>query len=119
MKVDRGDVVLVSFPFASAKGSKVRPALVVQSNHNNTRLANTILVQITTNIGRADKEPTQVLIDPDASTGKTSGLLSKSAVTCENIATVDNSKVLRKIGTLSAEAIKQVNDGLKASLAIT
>ena len=119
MKSGRGDVVLVSFPFASAAGAKLRPALVVQSDHNNRRLANTILVQITTNTSRADKEATQVLVDPATPAGQSSGLLSRSAITCENIATVDSSKVLRKIGDLSAALMQQVNDALKASLALT
>jgi mRNA-degrading endonuclease toxin of MazEF toxin-antitoxin module len=46
MKSQRGDVVLVSYPFASGGGSKVRPALVIQCDRNNGRLDNTIVAQI-------------------------------------------------------------------------
>jgi mRNA-degrading endonuclease toxin of MazEF toxin-antitoxin module len=30
MKFDRGDVILVNYPFASGTGSKVRPAVIVR-----------------------------------------------------------------------------------------
>lgn len=43
MKVERGGVVLVNYPFASGTGSKVRPALVVQCDRNNSRLDNTVI----------------------------------------------------------------------------
>ena len=38
MKAQRGDVVLVNYPFADGVGSKVRPALIVQCDSNNRRL---------------------------------------------------------------------------------
>lgn len=38
MTLKRGDVVLVEFPFSSGSVSKLRPALVVQTNRNNRRL---------------------------------------------------------------------------------
>ena len=53
MNVQPGDVVLVAFPFASGIGSKRRPALVVQSDHNNRRMANTVLAAITTTTHRS------------------------------------------------------------------
>jgi mRNA interferase MazF len=116
MRSERGDVVLVSFPFTSGDRSKRRPALVIQSNHNNLRLANTILVQITSNTSRVDREQTQVLIDPDTSDGQTSGLLAASAVTCETIASVANSSITRIIGNLSPALMQHVDDALKKSL---
>ena len=38
MNYQRGEVVLVNYPFASGAGSKVRPAVIVQCDRNNTRL---------------------------------------------------------------------------------
>jgi mRNA interferase MazF len=46
MNVNRGDVVLVDFPFPRG-GSKLRPAVVVQNDTDNGRLLNTIVAQIT------------------------------------------------------------------------
>jgi mRNA interferase MazF len=50
MKVSRGDVVLVDFPFASGVASKLRPAIVVQNDVNNRRLATTIFAPITSTL---------------------------------------------------------------------
>ena len=62
MSVRRGDVVLLQALFTSGAGAKSRPMLVVQNDANNARMANTILVFITTNLARSS-EPTQVLVD--------------------------------------------------------
>jgi mRNA-degrading endonuclease toxin of MazEF toxin-antitoxin module len=45
--MNRGDVVLVPFPFQDRLGEKIRPAVVVQRDADNARLANTILAMIT------------------------------------------------------------------------
>jgi mRNA-degrading endonuclease toxin of MazEF toxin-antitoxin module len=46
MKVQRGDVVLLSIAFTTGTGMKMRPAVVVQSDHNNVRLNATIVAMI-------------------------------------------------------------------------
>ena len=46
-----GDVVIVDFPFTSG-GSKIRPALIVQNDLDNTRLPKTIVAMISGNIKR-------------------------------------------------------------------
>ena len=117
MSVQRGDVVLLRAPFASRAGAKTRPMLVVQNDLNNTRMANTILVFITTNLSRAS-EPTQVLIDVTTPEGQQSGLKQTSVVSCENILTVVQSDILRTIGHLPAALMQFVDQALKASLAL-
>ena len=87
MPLRRGDVVLVQFPYSSGTGSKLRPALLVQSDHNNQRLANVILAPITTTTHR-QSEPTQLLIDKATPAGKSAGLRHTSAIICENLTTV-------------------------------
>ena len=48
--MNRGDVVVVPFPFQDRPGEKIRPAVVVQADAENRRLANTILAMITGNL---------------------------------------------------------------------
>jgi mRNA interferase MazF len=119
MRVERGDVVLISVPFSGGGGAKVRPAVVVQSDHNNRRLTNTILATITTATERALREPAQLLIELQSPEGKQSGLLSTSAVTCENIITVRQGDILRVIGRLPPDTMAKLNQCLKVSLALT
>jgi mRNA interferase MazF len=116
MSVKRGDVVLVDYPFADATGSKVRPALVVQSDHNNARIANTVVAMITRRTHMAASEPTQVLVDPFSPDGQTTGLLTVSAITCENLFTVNQRRAIRTIGKASDAMMRAVDDCLKAAL---
>jgi len=62
MNVQRGDVVLVDYPYAAGGGTRVRPVLVVQNDCDNQSLLNTIISQITSVTGRA-LELTQLLIE--------------------------------------------------------
>jgi mRNA interferase MazF len=90
---------------------------VVQNDTNNARMANTILVFITTNTSRA-AESTQVLIDVQTPEGKASGLKQASVVSCENLLTVVQSDILRTIGHLPDGIMQQVDQALKVSLAL-
>jgi mRNA interferase MazF len=107
MTVLRGDVVILNAPFVSRRGGKRRPMLVVQCDRNNGRMANTILAVITTNTSRST-EPTQVLIDPTIEPGKSSGLISQSVVSCENLITVQQNNIVRRIGRLSDQHMQLV-----------
>jgi mRNA interferase MazF len=113
----RGDVVVVPFPFQDRPGEKIRPAVVVQSDAENNRLANTILAMITGNLKDAG-QPTVVLIDPATADGAGSGLSGPSLVKCYNLATVQQQRVLHVIGHLSAVLLGRVNDALNAALAL-
>jgi mRNA interferase MazF len=115
MNVQRGDIVLVDFPYASGTGGKVRPALVIQNDRDNGRLHNTILIQITGTTHRA-LEATQVLIEIGTPEGQQTGLLLDSVVNCVNLATVERSKILKKLGTLPDVLLRKVNDALKTAL---
>lgn len=117
MIMKRGDVVLVHYPFTAGTGSKLRPALVVQCDHNNQRLTNVILAAITSTTHRSG-EPTQLLIEVASLAGKHSGLIKDSVVTCENLATVAQSRVTRRLGSLPDDVMTRINDCLKASIAI-
>src|SRR5262245_7148856 len=115
MNVQRKDVVLVDFPFADASGSKLRPALVIQNDRDNARLANTIVPQITGTTHRA-LEPTQVLSDVSTPEGQQTGLRFNAVVNCFNLVTLDSNKVRRRPGTMPDTLMQQVNDALKVAL---
>ena len=118
MTVQRGDVVIVNFPFSAGTGSSPRPALVVQSDHKNQRISNTIVAMITRTTHRAAHEDTQLLIDVNTPEGKQSGLMFTSALTCENLATVHEQLITHKIGRLPPAVMQQVDECLKASLGL-
>jgi mRNA-degrading endonuclease toxin of MazEF toxin-antitoxin module len=116
---NRGDVVIVQFPYQDGNRGKNRPALVVQCDRNNRRLQNTVVAMITGNIQRAETESTQLLIEPTTSEGQSSGLHGPSAVKCENLFTIAQADILRTIGHLSPSVMAKVDASLKASLGLT
>ncbi len=115
MNVQRGDVVLLDYPFASGGGAKVRPALVVQNDRDNHRLTNTIVVQITS-VTRRALEPTQLLVELSTPQGRQSGLRQDSVVNCVNIITLEKEKILRRLGTLPESLLQQINVCLMTAL---
>lgn len=116
MTVTRGDVVLLNYPFSSGRGAKVPPAVVVQTDQNNLRLTNTIVAMVTRTTHRVQREPTQYFLDPATPEGKAAGVLHPSAITCENLLTVERQLIVRKIGSLTSGAMQQINSCLKAAL---
>ena len=115
MNVQRGEVVLVDYPYAGGGGAKVRPVLVIQNDQDNQRLLNTIVAQITSMTRRA-LEPTQLLIEIATPEGQQSGLRQDSVVNCVNLLTLDQDRILRKLGSLPDALMQQVNNCLKAAL---
>ena len=114
MNVVRGDVVLVDYPFSDRTGSKVRPALVVQSNALNRRITDTILAAISRSTHRASAE--QLFVDISTTEGGRTGLRQNSMIQCENLLTYDQRLIITKIGDLSPALMQQVDDCLKAAL---
>ncbi len=114
MTVSRGDIVLVDYPFSDRTGSKVRPALVVQTDALNHRITDTILASISRSTHRASA--TQLFIDISTPEGAATGLRQKSMVQCENLLTYDQRLIITKIGQLSAPVMERIKGCLKVGL---
>src|SRR6267378_3302942 len=115
MSIRRGDVVMAWFPFASGQGGKRRPCLIVQNDADNQKVANTVIARITSNPRRAG-DKSHLLIEVATPEGQQSGLLHDSVVSCNNLATIEQSLINKVIGSLSAALMQKVNDCLKAAL---
>jgi len=112
--MNRGDVVLVDWPYSDRTGSKLRPAIVVQADYLNGLLDDTVLVQVTS---KPHGIPgTEVRLDPAIE--KASGLLHVSFTFCPNIFTADPEFIDQVIGTLSLDAVQRIDVCLKSTLGI-
>ena len=89
----------------------------MQNDVDNARMAATILVQITTNLARAG-EPTHLLIEASSIEGQPSGLLHDSLVSCNNLVTVELTRIHKVIGYLSPTTMLKIDDCLKAALGL-
>ncbi|MEK7728849.1 MAG: type II toxin-antitoxin system PemK/MazF family toxin [candidate division KSB1 bacterium] len=95
----RGDVILVLFPHSDLSTAKTRPALVVQADNLQTGLPQVIVAMITSKLFRAN-HPSRVVILLSTPEGQQSGLLSDSVVMTDNLATIKESEIDRKVGEL-------------------
>lgn len=111
----RGDVVIVEIAYVEGRGGKKRPALVVQNDRDNRRLANTVVAMISGNVGHA-AEATQLLVDPATADGDSSGLHGPSVVKCCNLFTVAQADIRRIIGRFSETMMIRLEACLKSAL---
>jgi mRNA interferase MazF len=106
VRVNRGDIVLVDYPFSDRTGSKVRPSLVVQSDALNCRIDDTILAAISRSTHRVSA--TQLYIDISTPDGAATGLRQNSTIQCENRLTYDQRLIIAQIGQLSDAQLQQI-----------
>ena len=111
----RGDVVLVEFPYVDGRRGKNRPAVVVQNDRDNARIANTVVAMISGNL-RHVGEPTQLLVDPSTVAGNSSGLHGPSVVKRCNLFVIAQQDVLRVLGHLADSLSLELNECLKRAL---
>ena len=111
----RGDVILADFPFFDRPGKKRRPAVVIQADSYNAKLATTMVAMISGQLKYA-ADPSQCIVDPATSEGASSGLNGPSVVKCNNVLTILQADVVRTIGALSTKLMRQVDQCLKTVL---
>ncbi len=112
MTYRRGDVVLVQFPNSDLESYKKRPAIIVQADEIETGIDQKLLALITSNLERTGT--TRVSIAYDTDLRKQMGLRTASVVVADNITTVKNYMISKKIGHCSD--MEAINMALKTAL---
>jgi mRNA interferase MazF len=109
--VSRGEVWRADLaPNRGTEQSGVRPVLVVQTDRANPHSPHTIVVPFTTSI-RRQFLPSHVVVP--AGEG---GLTQDSVALCEQVRVIDLSRLIARLGDLSAHRMQQISDALKAIL---
>lgn len=102
----RGEIYLVCLdPTIGSEINKTRPALII-SNDINNQVAQTItVIPITSNIGKV--YPFETLL-----TSQESGLLNNSKAKCNQIRTIDKKRLLKCLGKISTDKLKEIEKSL-------
>ncbi len=116
MKVSRGDVVLVDYPFTDRTGSKVRPTLVVSTDE--LHKDDDAVIAAITSVIRVTLKSSELFIDVSKPDARGTGLLSDSVVDCWNLLTLDQRFILKRLGRLSGGMMKKVDECLKKALGL-
>jgi mRNA interferase MazF len=104
--IKRGDVFLVNFdPTVGAEARKTRPAVVVSNDINNAHSPIVSIAPITSNVTRVYSFEVEV-------PAKTGGLRTRSKVMVNQTRAVDKARLLKKLGDLPTEIMKDVSQAL-------
>ena len=88
-----------------------RPVLIVQSyEFNRSRIGTVVAVSLTTNMALA-QAPGNVVCRP-----KASGLKKASVINVSQLSTLDRTHLLERVGQISRDVLRQVDDGLRLVL---
>jgi mRNA interferase MazF len=100
MPFNRGDVVLALFPDSNLRTAKRRPVMIVQADHLSTELPQVIVAMVTSNMHRAG-HPSRVAVVRESPEGRQSGLIMDSVIMADNLSTLLEKELDRKLGTLN------------------
>ncbi len=115
IQVKRGDIHYANLdPVVGRETGKTRPVLVIQNDIGNMHSPTTIVAVITEYSEKKASYPICVAIKKD------NGLKKDSVVNLSQIRTIDKKRLITpELATLSNASLKEVDDALKNSLALS
>ena len=112
--VKRGDIYYADLsPVVGSEQGGIRPVLIVQNDIGNRYSPTVIVAAITSQINKA-KLPTHLEISAEEY-----GLTKDSVILLEQIRTIDKKRLKEKIGNLSENLMKKVDDSIQISFGLT
>ena len=100
--MNKGDIVLIPFPFTDLSGNKLRPAVIlIDTDYDLT------ICFITTQVKWKESTDIELLPSPN------NGIKKPSLIRLSKIATVDKSLTVGKLGELDQIEILELNTKLK------
>ena len=110
IRYNKGDVVLVPFPFSDQTATKRRPAVIISSDTYNDASQDILIMAITSQT-RGFMGIGEFLIENWAGAG-----LLKSSTVKSAISTIEQKLVLKKLGSLSSKDLSALEKALKELL---
>ncbi|HYU76776.1 MAG TPA: type II toxin-antitoxin system PemK/MazF family toxin [Ktedonobacteraceae bacterium] len=110
----RGEIWDVNWsPGRGAEQKGIRPALIIQNDRGNASLSYPLT--IVASMSRTERElPLHVRIAPS----EENGLSDFTDVKCEQIMTIEKSRLIRRRGSINSEELSRVDVALKLSLSL-
>ena len=99
--MQKGDIVLIPFPFTDLMGKKLRPALVLHTSAKDVTVC-----FITTQFQR--KEEFDIIIEPSSR----NGIKKSSLIRVSKLATIDSDLIIGELGKIEDHLISSLNQNL-------
>jgi len=115
--LNRGDIVLVPYPFTNFTSTKIRPAVIISNDDINKTSGDVIVGFISSNIQGLTKDTEFIIEDTDRGFSNT-GLKQRSLFRMAKITTIDRSLISVKIGKVSEEIKTEIDKRLCKALAL-
>ncbi|OGF58634.1 MAG: hypothetical protein A2Y62_02600, partial [Candidatus Fischerbacteria bacterium RBG_13_37_8] len=114
MNIKRGDIYWANLePVVGAEIGKKRPAIIISNNKNNEFASTLTIIPITS------REPHNAELYEVYLTKGTGGLSKDSKAKCNQIRTIDKSRILTYIGNLDNDIIRKLELAIKIQLDMT
>jgi mRNA interferase MazF len=105
MKLTKGDVVLVPFPFTDLSQTKLRPAIVLYVQPEGEDI--TLCFISSQNLDRVSRD--ELILDPEHPEFAQTGLKSRSKIRVSRIVTLEKQLLKRKLGSLGLQLITDID----------
>ena len=110
-KISRGEIYVADLnPYQGSEQGGIRPVIILQNDTGNYFSSTTIVASLTSHVGKKENLPTHVFIK------SREGLEHDSIIMCEQIRTIDKSRLIRCLGRLNVHEMEKVTDALNISL---
>lgn len=113
MAFQRGDVVLIPFPYTDLSAAKTRPAVIVSSNAYHRVRSELLLVYVSSQLAKANSPLDYILADWNGSG------LPKPSFVRPKVSAIEPTLVVHQVGKLSAKDLFEVDRRLRQAMALT
>lgn len=114
--IKRGDIFYADLrPVVGSEQGGIRPVLILQNNIGNKCSPTTIVVTMTSRVGKKTNMPTHIVLRKEDAPG----LKKDSVIQCESMKTIDKKRIRDKIGSIKEESLEPVMQDVKAACCIS
>jgi mRNA interferase MazF len=117
MTLQRGDVVLVPFPFTDLMRQKARPAVVISSERFNASSADVVLVAISSRLP-ASPNDTDFILQHGSTGFQATGLRVSSVIRTTKLVTLQQSLIYTTLGKLDSRLIDELDGRLARAVGL-
>jgi mRNA interferase MazF len=111
-KIQRGNIVLIRFPFTDLSSSKRRPALILATYPPD------VIVAFISSVAPTVPELSDVLLQPSSPNFMSTGLKKTSVIRLRKLATLEQSLITRLLGRLDQSLLTAVDQALLEALEV-